>query len=391
MYPIINVPKVWIGAGSASRLVEEVARLGGRQIFLVTSPSPLRGGLVTPLVAALEGAGCTVRIYGEVGPEPAFADLDRLMDALAESPTDLVVGLGGGSVLDLAKLAAVLARNPGHASDYVGVDRVVNPGLPMIMLPTTAGTGSETTPNAILTNSEARLKQGIVSPHLMPQVAILDAELTLAVPPQMTAYTGMDALTHALESYVARRANPMSRLYSLEAARLIIRWLPVAVTDGQHLEARAAMLYASYLAGITITNAGTGAVHALAYPLGGEFGVPHGLANSLLMPHVFAVNARGLEPLYGDLAVALGWADPSDSPADAAAGLVTGLHRLNALVGVPASLREIGIPEGALPELARAAMGVTRLMQNNPRALTENEVYEGFRQAFTGWEIVPVS
>lgn len=384
MYAISLVPKVLIGAGSRRRVAEEAARFGAGSVFLVTSPSLERSGLAAGLAGTLEEAGLTVRLYAAVSPEPTFADFDRMMAAMAEGSADLVVGMGGGSALDLAKLAAVMARNPGHVSDYVGVDQVPGPGLPMIMLPTTAGTGAEATPNAILTNTTARLKQGIVSPHLLPQVAILDEELTLGLPPEMTAYTGMDALTHALESYVARRANPLSQLLSLEAARLIVRWLPRAVADGQNREARAAMLYASYLAGVTITNAGTGAVHALAYPLGGEFGVPHGLANSLLMPHVFGVNARGLEALYGNLARELGWAEPGEPAAEAARGLVAGLHDLNARLGIPASLREIAIPEQALPDLAQAAMGVTRLMQNNPRPLSADEVLEAFRLAYAG-------
>ncbi len=386
MYPMIMVPRVWIGPGSRERLVEEVNRLAASRVFLVSSPSVVRGELVRGMIAGLESAGIAVSIYAAVTPEPTYQDFDQVMAALAEADADLVIGVGGGSVVDLAKLAAVMARNEGHVSAYVGVDRVVNPGLPMIMVPTTAGTGAETTPNAILTDTEAKLKQGIVSPHLMPQVVLLDADLTLSLPAKVTAYTGMDALTHALESYVAHRANPTSRLFSLEAARLIMRWLPGAVANGADREAREAMLYASYLAGITISNAGTGAVHALAYPLGGEYGVPHGLANSLLMPYVFEVNARGLEELYGTLARELQVAGEDDSPAAATQKLVQSLYDLNRTVGIPASLEAIGIPVEALPRLAQAAMGVTRLMQNNPRVLAEAEALEAFRHAFAGGE-----
>jgi alcohol dehydrogenase class IV len=293
-----------------------------------------------------------------------------------------LVGLGGGSALDIAKVTAVLLTNAGTPLDYVGLDRIPVDGLPRVLIPTTAGTGSEVSPIAILSDTQAHLKKGIVSPRLYADVALVDPELTVSLPPHITAYTGMDALTHAIEAYTNRYAHPLVDTLAIRAIELIGRYLPRAVARGDDSEARYHMAMASTLGGLCLGSVNTAAVHALAYPLGGEFNVPHGVANSLLLPYVMRYNLIGNLDRYAAIARALGYATAGLAPGDAAERAVDAVVRLARDVGIVSRMRDLGVPEAAIGPMAEAAMQVTRLLKNNPRAMTLEAARMIYAQAY---------
>jgi alcohol dehydrogenase class IV len=288
---------------------------------------------------------------------------------------DLVVGIGGGSAMDVAKIAAVLLA---HGQDLRALlaktAEIPARGLPSVMVPTTAGTGSEATPNSIILVAEDELKVGIVSARLMPDTVILDPLLTLTLPPAVTASTGMDALTHAIECYCSKKGNPFSDLYALEAIRLIARSIRRAVSDGRDVAAREDMLMGAYWGGVCIATSSTTAVHALAYPLGGKYRMPHGLSNAILLPSVMAFNLVGNERRFAAMARAMGLQVDALSDAEAGAAFVDALTHLNADLGVPPHLRGWGIDESHLDGLVEGASKVTRLLDNNPRPMSRADM-----------------
>jgi alcohol dehydrogenase class IV len=275
-----------------------------------------------------------------------------------------------------------MLTNPGRFIDYYGTDKLPNPALPIVAIPTTSGTGSEATPNAIFTDHVEKLKKGIVSPFLMPAVAIVDPTLTLTTPPKVTAATGMDALTHAVESFISRKATPQSEMYSLDAIRRIAASLRTTVFDGANLAARTEMSLGSYFAGVAIANAGTAAVHALAYPLGGQFGVPHGVSNALLMPYVLDVTQLGNQAKFAVVAQAMGEVVEGLSVREAAQTAVDAIRQLSLDVGIPRRMREVGVPREAIKGMAAAAVQITRLLDNNPRRLSQEDIQAIYEQAW---------
>src|SRR5690606_26071184 len=283
---------------------------------------------------------------------------------------DGVVGLGGGSAMDVAKLVAALADGRQAFADVVGTDLLFERRLPLACIPTTAGTGSEVTPIAIIEDTEAQLKKGVVSPHLVPDFAYLDPELTRTMPRGVTAATGLDALTHCIEAYANRFAHPVVDNWALEGIRLTGLYLERACADGNDMEARAGMLRASHLGGQCLGPVNTAAVHALAYPLGGEFHIAHGVANSLLLPHVLRFNLEAAPARYAAVAEALGVARSGDDEADALAGIER-IEALSAALGIERHLSAFGISQNTVPHLAAAAMTVQRLLVRNPREVTE--------------------
>jgi alcohol dehydrogenase class IV len=294
--------------------------------------------------------------------------------AAKKSGADLVVGLGGGTSLDTAKAVAMLMRNEGSLEDYLGIGLVKQRGVPSILIPSTAGTGAEITPNALFYVPAARDKKAVVSPLTIPDVAIVDPLLTLTVPPTVTAATGMDALSHAVEAYTSQNASPMTDLYALEAIRLIGIHLRTAVANGSDLAARDGMAKASMYAGIAIGNAGTNIVHALAYPLQGQHRVTHGVANSLLLPYGMEFNALSNLTKFASVAEALGEPIAGLSPRSAAAKSAEACRLLSLDVGIPQTLREVGIKVEHIADLVEGAMKVTRLLANNPRQVRLEDV-----------------
>ncbi|KAA2235007.1 iron-containing alcohol dehydrogenase [Salinarimonas soli] len=366
-----TTPSVIFGAGSIRRIGELIrARLGTRAL-VVTDAGLVRAGLVAPALDALERSGVAVAVYDAVVADPPESLVLAAADAARAHGADCVVGLGGGSSLDVAKVVALVARSGEALADIYGVGLARGPRLPLMLVPTTAGTGSEVTPISILTTG-AHEKRGVVTRLIIPDVALLDPDLTLGLPPAVTAATGVDAMVHAIEAYTSASPNnnPLSRALALEALRLLGANIRRAVHEGGDREARSGMLLGSMLAGQAFANSPVAAVHALAYPLGGHFGIPHGLSNALVLPQVLRFNAPACGALYAEIAP---HALPDLAPVAGADGFVTGIERLCAELGLPPRLRDAGVPESALDLLADDAMKQTRLLVNNPRPLTRND------------------
>ncbi len=381
IFPFRTPKVIWAAPGAVAKLGPEARRLGATRALLITDRGLMATGAPERLQGLLTAEGVACSIYGEVQAEPSAESLDQVVALVNETKADLVVGLGGGSAIDVAKAAAVLAANGGTAYDYFGTDKVKKPGIPVIAIPTTAGTGAEATPNAIFTNTKTQVKEGIVTPYMMPEVAIVDAELTLTVPARVTAATGMDALTHAIESYTSVKATPTTDLYAAEAIRLIGRSIRTAVFRGSDLAARTDMALGSLYAGISICNAGTGAVHSMAYPLGGQFHLPHGIANATLLPYVLPWNVQGNVAKFAQIAALLGEPVEGLSPLEAAEKAVAAVTRLCGDLGIPARLSSFGVKAEDVRAMAEFAHATRRLMDNNPRNLSVDEVEQIYRTA----------
>lgn len=369
------------GSGCIAGLGAEAAKFGSKAL-LVLEPALADVGLEDKITAALGADGVDFVLFKDFVQEPEPVEADAAAQMAKDNNCDLVVGVGGGSAMDLAKAAAVLASNDGKAQDYVGVDLVPKPGLPTIIAPTTAGTGSEVTWTAVFTRRAEKAKGGINSPFMYPDLAMLDPELTLTVPQDLTASTGMDALCHAIESYTSFKANPMSDMVALEAIGLIAENLPLAYADGRNLEARENMLLGSLLAGLGLANAGVTAVHALSYPLGAVYGIPHGLANAMLLPHVMNFNYLGSPYKFALIAEIMGEDVEGLSPKEAAKSAGMAVMELMADMEMPEGLQDLEIPEDSLPDLADKAMVLGRVLENNPRNITKEDALFIYEEAF---------
>ena len=357
--------------GICARLGQLVAERfsQARRVLIVTDPGFLRTGLLEPARASLIQSGLAVSVYADVVADPPEQIVETALAFARSHASDLVIGFGGGSSMDVAKLVAVLAASSQPLNQIYGIGNVSGARLPLVQVPTTAGTGSEVTNIAIVTTG-ATTKMGVVAPQLYADLAVLDAELTLGLPPLVTAATGIDAMVHAIEAYTSKhKKNPLSDTLAREALRLLSGNLLLAVEDGRNLPAREAMLLGACLAGQAFSNAPVAAVHALAYPIGGIFHVPHGLSNSLVLPHVLRFNASHAAPLYAELAdiVVPGI---EGSAAARTEGLIAAMQQIAERTGIQTRLQELGILEADLDRLADDAMLQTRLLGNNPRALT---------------------
>jgi alcohol dehydrogenase class IV len=376
----LNLPPVIeFGAGKIATLVDHLQ--GSSKVFLLVDKPLL--AKIAPLAGVIEKSGGEVFLSTEVVPEPPIDTLTALLKTVRSFNPDAVVGIGGGSTMDLAKLLAVLSTGKQQVHEVIGVNKLGKRATRLVLASTTSGTGSEVTPIAVLTDSGEKLKKGIVSPHLVADVTIVDPELTMGLPAQVTAATGMDALTHCIEAYTNRFAHPIVDHFALQGIRLISGNLETAVLDGDRLEARAAMSLGSLYGGLCLGPVNTAAVHALAYPLGGEFNVPHGVANAVLLPFVMDFNLPACTEKYAQLARVMGVTSPGPPDVVAQAG-IRKIRQLSQRCGVPAGLRQMGIPESAIPSLAKAAMQVTRLLGNNPRTLHLHDAQTLFTAAFNG-------
>ncbi|MFB0506628.1 MAG: iron-containing alcohol dehydrogenase [Thermodesulfobacteriota bacterium] len=369
------------GMGSLERLGEEVKALEARKALLVTDRGVMESGIAEKIQALLKKEGIEIDIFDRVISDPDIGCAEGCIGMAKRGKYDVIIGVGGGSSMDIASVASVMSTNPGRVQDYLGINLVKNPGIPTILIPTTAGTGAEVTPNAILTDVEAKLKKAVVSPYIFPRVAIVDPLLSVSMPPAVTSSSGIDALTHAIESYTSNNATILTDLFAREAIILIGRSLRTAVANGNNLQARCDMSIGSLYAGIAIANAGTAAVHALAYPLGGQFNVAHGIANGLLLPYVMEFNVLGDIPKFAAIAQFLGEKVehlPLLEQAYRAAEAVKAIYRD---LKIPQSLTELKVPREAIPEMAKAAMKVTRLMVNNPRGMTVEDIARIYEKA----------
>ncbi len=381
-FSFTGAKKIVFGNGSFAGLAEHLAELKVSRPLVVLDGNLAGTGFGERLSGLLDKAKIGFVLYDKAVPEPPIELADEGAKLAIRKKCDGVVGIGGGSAMDLAKAIAVLAANNGKAEDYLGLNKVPGPGLPKIMVPTTAGTGSEVTFTAVFIRKKLKKKEGMNSPYLYPELALLDPELTLTLPPHPTAATGIDALCHAIESYTSINASPMSELLSLEAIRLISDNLRTAVHDGTNIEAREAMLLGSLYAGLGLANAGVTAVHSLSYPLGGKYGISHGLANTIMLPRVMAFNLPGAQEKFVDIAEIMGEI-VDDLPLREAAYLA--VEAVEALIedcGIFTTLEELEIPEADFPELAKVAMTVARPLANNPCKMTPEEMVEIYQECY---------
>jgi alcohol dehydrogenase len=383
-FTVTQPTRLQFGAGTVKNLGRTVKEFNGSKVLLVVDPGLVKAGLLDRLTVPLEQEGIPLVVYDEIDPEPGLKLADKGCAIAREAGCDCVVGAGGGSSMDVAKAVSILLTNGGKAVDYLGLGLIKKPGVPKIMIPTSAGTGAEVTFTAVFINEETGSKGGMNGDPLYPDAAILDPELTLSLPAKVTAYTGIDALTHALEAYTSTQAHIISEMYSLEAIDLIARNLPAACANGGNLAARSAMLLGSLLGGKALATAGVGLVHAMAYPLGGMFGIPHGLANAVLLPYVVQYNLPGNYEKFALLAELLGQNTEGLSRRDAASLCVEALYDLNADVGIPASLKDLDmdIPFDQIPKMAEIALTVTRPVENNPRRPSPADVMAVYERAY---------
>lgn len=379
-----TVRQIVNGAGSALQLAAQCRRLAISRPLLVTDPGLMGIGLVQPVLAALESEGIAVAVFDQVREDPPEATVLAAADLGRSEGVDGVIAVGGGSSMDVAKVVAVLLGGKQALAQLYGVGNVTGERLPLVLVPTTAGTGSEVTPVAVITTGETT-KAGVSSPVLLPDTAVLDAELTLGLPPAVTAMTGVDAMVHAIEAYTSRhQKNPISDNLARHALQLLASNIRVAVQDGRNREARENMLLGACLAGQAFANAPVAAVHALAYPLGGHYHIPHGLSNSLVLPSVLEFNASHASELYAELAEIVVGAPLTGSAEAKTGAMVESLRQLIDDVALPATLQAAGVDQDSLEMLAEDAMLQQRLLVNNPRDVTYEDALAIYQHAYRG-------
>ena len=377
-----TTPKIICEQGAAKRLGEIARDLGMSRVFLVTDIGLTKAGLIDGALTSLSDAGVKVTVFSDVLADPPEVSVQAAVQAAIAVGADGVIGFGGGSSLDTAKLVGLLAKTPQELPAIYGIGLARGPRLPLIQVPTTAGTGSEVTPIAILT-TPSHEKKGVVSPLLYPDVAVLDSLLTLGLPPAITAMTGVDAMVHAIEAFTSRsKKNALSDALAIKALQLLYANLPEAVSDGKDAQVRENMLLGSLLAGMAFADAPVGAVHALAYPLGGHYQLPHGLTNSLVLLPVLKFNLPAAEPLYAELGRAILPELNSVSDALAAADFIEAIAAHVITMPYAQRLREVGVKEHELEMLARDAMNVQRLLINNPRDVQFEDALSLYQSAY---------
>ncbi len=367
---LLQPQKIVFGTGCIQTFVDDYKKMGLQRLFVLTAPPILP--LIEEPLADLKAAGISIEVFQDIVAEPTVNDFKKILEVARQFKADSVVGIGGGSVLDVTKLVASLTYSDQQVEDCFGTGFIKKHGLWFACLPTTAGTGSEVSPNAILLDERDHLKKGIVSPFLIADAAYVDPKLTWTVPAKVTADTGMDALTHCIEAYTNKFAHPSVDIYALQGIRLIAAHLERAVKDGKDVEAREALAFGSLYGGLCLGPVNTAAVHALSYPLGGEFHIPHGLSNAILLPSVMKFNMTANVKRHAEVAVALGCQPGKDDEETARRG-VDFIYRLAAAVGIPDKLTALRIPQTAVDGMAKAAMQVQRLLKNNPREVTEQD------------------
>ncbi len=376
---LLQPQKIVFGTGCIQTFCDDYLKLGFQRMVLLTAPPILP--LIEPALQQLQNEGVQILVVSDIVAEPSVSDFNAILDQARAFQADSVVGIGGGSVLDLSKLVAAFVGSEQRVEDCFGTGMIQKKGLWFACLPTTAGTGSEVSPNAILLDERDRLKKGVVSPYLIADAAYVDPRLTWTVPSRVTADTGMDALTHCIEAYTNKFAHPAVDIYALQGIRLIAAHLVRAVNDGQDQEAREALALGSLYGGLCLGPVNTAAVHALSYPLGGEFHIPHGLSNAILLPTVMKFNRPACLRRYAEVALALGVQPGADDNETAQRG-VDFIYQLSEAVGIPKKLSDIGIPQSAVEGMAHAALQVQRLLKNNPREVTLQDARDIYNALF---------
>lgn len=374
MYQLTMPKQIKFGVGVLETLADELINWGTSSALVITDAGVNKAGLVEPIKEQLTKAEVEASIFTGSEPEPTLSKLDAIADEYRKKRFDILLAVGGGSSIDMAKGLSVLMTHGGKGIDYLGIDLVPGPCIPVVAVPTTAGTGSEATNIAIFGDTERQLKLAIVSPYIFPRLSLVDPTLTYGCPANVSAASGLDALVHAIECYTGKKANTFTDALALEAISLIAGSLRTAVADGSNEEARNHMSEAAMLGGIMIVNSGTTAVHAMAYPLGARFHVPHGVANSLLLPYVMEQNFSSNLEKFAMIAKAMGEEIDGLSLREAAMRAIVAVRDISDDVGVPQRLRDLDVPQDALEGMAVATMEVTRLMSNNPKELSLDDV-----------------
>lgn len=386
---IATTPITHIGWGAIKHLLPEVQQLAPERTLIVADPVLVQIGAIDSIIKPIAGAIFACDIYTDIIPEPLLETGQKLVDFARAGDYNLVIGIGGGSALDLAKLAAVFTANDGDVKDYLnlsGSKKLQQKGIPTILIPTTSGTGAEVTNISVLALEHT--KDVISHDYLIADVAIVDAQLTVSVPPKVTAATGADALTHAIEAYISVNANAYSDGLALQAVKLISGSLRAAVANGSDQQARTDMAYGSYLAGLAFFNAGVGAIHALAYPLGGQFHIAHGDSNAVLIPYVMSYIRASCFGKMGDIYAAMGGNVAGISPEEASVNCIFSLVNLLRDIGIPPTLARFNVPASALEQLTADGVKQKRLLARCPMPLSEADISNIYKTAFSG-ELVP--
>ena len=380
-YQFQTPTKIISGIGSTAEIIKELNDLHAKKVLLITDPGLVQAGVAQQVVEMLKQAAVEVEIFDAVEPDPSIQVATKAAEMAKNVKANALIALGGGSAIDTAKSAALLVTNGGYLKDYAGVNKVVKPILPLIAVPTTAGTGSEVTIFAVMSDPDKQEKFTISSALIAPAVAVLDPLLTLKLPPSVTAFTGMDALTHAIEAFTSSIAQPPTDALALSAIKLVLKHLPVAVGRGDNIKARDGMLQASLLAGIAFNNAFLGLAHAIASPLGGHFHVPHGLANAVMLPYVMEYNLPTAVRRYAEIGCALGLQAVGDTPRAVAEKTVAAITQLARDINIPEKLSNIGAKEELLPLVARDALKSIQL-KFNVRNASEKEILALLQKAY---------
>ena len=382
MFPPLNIyfpGKLVFGNGCLDGLTDEIINLKPLHVLFVTIDPLLE--TLKPILLNLEQNGIGVSVDTSIKQEPSFTDFEHLLQKVSTSNPDIVIGIGGGSVLDIAKLIAAQLDNKQQLRDYVGIGLLNGRAKKLICIPATSGTGSEVSPNAILVDDLDNQKKGIISPFLVPDIVYIDPLLTISVPSQITAATGLDALTHCLEAFTNKFSKPFIDMYAYEGMRLIAANIVTAVNNGKDKEAREKVALGSLLGGFCLGPVNTAGVHALSYPLGSTFHLAHGLSNALLLPYVMEFNIPAAAKRYADVAIALGCNYEVDDLTTAKKGV----EKIKSIIrdcGIPARLRDLDIPENEIEQMAIDAMKIERLLKNNPREITQQDAVNIYKSAY---------
>ena len=374
--------KVILGVNTTAQVAQEAKQFGGSRILIVTDPGVVSADLISPIESSLKSGEIDYVLYDGVEPEPPSRVIDQGAAIYRSEGCDLILGVGGGSSLDVAKGIAILAVNKGKILDYCGIDQVPQNGAPMILMPTTAGTGSEVTRVLVMTDEEQNTKNVVFTPYALANVAIIDPMLTLSMSSAVTADTGLDAMVHAIETYVSMNATVFSDILAERAIQLIAGYLPKAWAKGSSIDARYHMSLAATLAGMAFGSGGLGAVHALAYPLGTEYHMTHGRTNAIMLPHVMRYNIPGSPEKYARIAEFMGKDLEGYTMMEAAEEAVEAIRELLDTIDVASQLNAYGIAESDMPKLVAGAMKQARLFVPNPRDLSEADVTSIYKAAF---------
>jgi alcohol dehydrogenase class IV len=379
---IFRMPgRVEVGYSKSKRMIKIIKEMGIKRLLIVVDYNLIKKGVTDYLFDILDNEKINYKVFDEVKQEPTITEIDQaIKDLKVLLNYDGIIAIGGGSTIDVAKLLAVSGNLKDSVKKYVGTNLIAKQGIPMIIIPTTSGAGAEATPNAIVKDEQEKVKKGIVSPFLIPDVVILDPELTQSLPAKITAETGIDAFTHAIECFIGKKSNPMSDIFCLNSIKLVMENLFLAVKNGQDKKARYNMILASFYGGVAIANSGTGGVHALAYPLGGKYNMSHGLSNALLLVPVMEYNAEAVPEKFIEIARTIGLESNHASKEQIVESTLAKIKELVESIGI--SKGNFKLSKAEIHNIAKSAMSQQRLLQNNPRPINLDDVKTIYRSVF---------